>query len=44
MAYKEIFNLLETADEMSRNIAEQIKNPTKDYSYGQTPTDKPQGK
>lgn len=34
MAYQEIFNMLEQADKMARNIAEQINNPKKDYGLG----------
>lgn len=34
MAYKEIYNFLETADKMARNLALQIKNPEKDYALG----------
>lgn len=35
MAFKELFNLIENADTVARNIAEQIKNPARDYSLGQ---------
>lgn len=38
MAYQEITTLLENAGTLAKNLAEQMKNPTKDYSYGQKPT------
>ncbi len=41
MAYKEIYNLLENAEVLTRNLAEQIKNPNKDYSLGQIVTTTP---
>lgn len=34
-AFKEVYNILENAEVMARNLAEQIKSPTKDYSLGQ---------
>ena len=34
MAYRELYNILENADIISRNVAEQIKNPTKNYGIG----------
>lgn len=34
MAYKEIFNILETAGTMAINLSNQINNPQRDYSLG----------
>lgn len=31
MAYKDLYNLLESSGKVAQNIAEQIKNPDKDY-------------
>lgn len=39
MAYKELYNLIEGASVQARVLAEQVKNPDKDYSLGtKTPT------
>lgn len=32
-AYKELFNLMETAEPMIKNISKQIKDPKKDYGF-----------
>ncbi len=40
MAFQELFNLIENSDTLAINLAEQIKNPAKDYSYGQSTTTK----
>jgi len=43
MAFKEVFNILENAGQLAINLSEQIKNPAKDFSYGQdVTTNKPQ--
>lgn len=38
MAYRELYNMLEQADTMAKNLANQIDNPDKDYSLGTNPS------
>lgn len=34
MAFKELYTILESADITAQNLAQQIKNPQKDYALG----------
>lgn len=34
MAFQEVYNMLESAPDVARNIAEQIKSPDRDYAIG----------